>query len=870
MQEARHQRCVVVQGPAGSGKTSTLVAWRQMLVSLDFDVAWLSLAEEDNEPTRFLNCVMASLEQIGVTVARDDSALLDEIADESATESAVVALLDDIRKRPRDVVLVLDDVHLADDPRILHALQWLLDYAPDRFHLALGTRLPLALSFARLRSHGHLSTFELRDLRFSAEESERYLRRHIADITERDARKLHELTDGWVAGLQLFALDLKAKRGTLFTPTEVRDARGFASYFEREVLSGLASQDLDLLTAAAVGDRFCASLCAALVGEPHAVARMTTRLVRIDSANLFISQLSSEGQETWYRLHPLLREVLLGRLDAMPASQRKALHGAAWRWFDRRGQVDEAVRHAVMAGEMSAAADAIQSCAAELLAQGDLGQLASLLQQIPPDEITSRFTLQVLAGHFQLRTCRLEALARTIESLSQRLDRLDALERYALLTLRGGMALMRDDLQAATALLPELETAPEGADDFVLTARSNIIGWVYMCRGEHDRARKLLTERASQGGALLSSLLGRCLAGMSHAMEGRILQAEAIFREALRDAEHGGPQYVGAANMATILLADALYELNEIDVVCDMLGERVERLERRAMPDGVLRARLMLALSQRAAGRRLDANANLDRLEEYAIGKGLDRLLAYALNSRLCWQSIDGEHDDAARTLARLQRLRDDNIRESRGAAAEVIPVVDMALGWYCVVTRNYEGALEKLLPLLDASGEVARGRRVVSIRMLCAAAEAGRGGTRASREHLLAAANLGRQFGLVRSVLNAAPQGAAMLRALMTDESLAPALKAYIARLADVDSKRDGKKAPAPDSRRTGLLASLSEREMQVLKLIAQAMANKMVARTLNVSPETVKWHLKNIYIKLCVGGRDEAVALLRDANLG
>ncbi len=868
LQAARRQRCLVVQGPAGSGKTSTLVAWRQMLVSLDFDVAWLSLADEDNEPTRFLHCVFSSLAQANVIASGEDRDVLDEAGDETAVERAVVSLLDDIGRRSRELVLVLDDVHLVDDPRIMHALQWLLDYAPDHFHLALGTRAPLSLSLARLEARGLLCMLDLRDLRFSAQESEQYLREQLGDITHREARRLHELTDGWVAGLQLFALDLKARHGGRFRPTEVQDARSFAEYFEREVLSHLDRDDLALLTAAAACDRFCASLCAALIGEPHAVARMTTRLVRLDSSNLFISQISTQGEETWYRLHPLLREVLATRLDVMPAAQRHALHGAAWRWFDRRGLMDEAVRHAVMAGEMNAAADAIEACAPELLARGDLGQLTNLLRQLPTEEITSRFTLQVLCGHLQLRACHFEALSHTVHSLEQHDDRLDARERYTLLTLRGGLALMQDDLQAATALVPQLEAAPEGADDFVLTARSNVLGWVYMCRGEHVRARQVLTERARHGGTLLSSLFGRCLAGMSHAIEGRILTAEGVFRDVLRDAEHGGLKYLGAANMATVMLSEALYELNEVELVCDMLADRVERLERRAMPDGVLRARLMLALSLRVTGQRLEAAGCLERLEDYAVSKGLDRVLAAALNVRWRWQKRDGEHDLAASTLQRLEQLGADNVRESRGAASEVMPLVELVRAADHLHRHDYVRALQGLGPLLKHSEEGGRWRRVVVLQLLCASAEAGLGNLREGREFALKALLLGRKLGLVRSVLDSTPDIRKILRSLEVDASLDAALVFYIKRLLEEGGKSKAHVVVSA-ARRTAPIEKLSERELEILTLIAQAMGNKAVARTLNVSPETVKWHLKNVYAKLDVGGRDEAVALLRDREI-
>jgi LuxR family maltose regulon positive regulatory protein len=290
------------------------------------------------------DCLLASIGLVEGEIARKAANLIGDGSDASRVEHWVVTLIEAIASQPRDLVLVLDDVHHIQDARIWQALQWLLDYAPPHLHLVLCSRGELSLSLARLHSQGLVTMFDLRDLRFSPEESEAYLRDQLGGISPRDARRLHDLTDGWVAGLQLFALDIKAKQGAGFSPTALRDASAFAEYFEREVLQKLAEDDQKLLTCVAICSRFCAPLCAALVGEPHAVARMTTRLVRLDSSNLFIIQVSGHEHESWYRLHPLLREVLLARVGRCRSHSSKrsmrrhhAGSSSATRWKRQSG-----------------------------------------------------------------------------------------------------------------------------------------------------------------------------------------------------------------------------------------------------------------------------------------------------------------------------------------------------------------------------------------------------------------------------------------------------------------------------------------------------------------------------------------------------
>ncbi|SPA34252.1 LuxR C-terminal-related transcriptional regulator [Cupriavidus taiwanensis] len=864
--DARHRRCVVVQGPAGCGKTSALVAWRQGLVALGFDVAWFSLEEEDNDPVRFFDCLLASIALVNADIAQKAAGLAGDRGDFSAAESWVVTLIEAIATQPRDLVLMLDDVHHIEDVRIWQALQWLLDYAPPHLHVVLCSRNRLSLSLARMHAQGLLSVFDFRDLRFNPVESEAYLREQLGVVSPREARQLHELTDGWIAGLQLFALDIKAKHGAGFSPTALRDAGTFAQYFDREVLSQLDADDQKLLTCAAICDRFSAHLCATLVGEPRAVARMMTRLVRLDSSNLFLIQVSDHDQESWYRLHPLLREVLLARVAAMPEERQRALHAAAWRWFEQRDYVEEAVAHAVLAGEAGAAADVILARASELLARDGLGRLTRLLRSLPAGLVESYFVLQTMQAHIDLRSRHLAAAEQAIEQLALKAATLGERERYAVTVLRGGLALMRDDISAATVLLPELERVPPDADDFMLTTRGNVVGWIHMHRGEYERAREVLADSTEQGGAMVSSLVGRCFAGLSLSIEGRCLEAEPVFRQVLHEAEQLGGIYVGAAHMAAVLLSETLYELNEIEAVCKLLEKRIERLEAVSVPDAVLRALQMLAQAHRVAGRSLESVAYLDRLEDYAVRHSLDRLLVIALGVRSRWLLLEGELDPAEAAVARAQALAGDGTRHA--ATWSVDFVATLAVSGLCLHRHDYDGALSHLTPLLESGKLASRGRYLAIVLMQCAVAERGRGNARVAYERLREALRYGQRFGLVRSLLDAAPHGARLIQEALQAQVFDPVLAFFARRLLEASERWRARVVPPGAVRRASPVLTLSEREAEVLKLISQAMSNKMVARTLSVSPETVKWHLKNIFIKLGVTCRDEAVALLRDVE--
>lgn len=875
LQEARRQRCVIVQGPAGSGKTSTLVAWRQALLALDFDVAWLSLAPEDDALARFFDCLLASLAEVDPALVQETALLMGRDSDESAVEHWVITLVQDIARRPRELVLMLDDVqHLDDEPRIFEALQWLLEYAPPNFHLVFGTRhpLPLPLAISRLRAQGLLSEFDLHDLRFTPEESARFLREQLGSIDPRDARDLHELTDGWVAGLQLFAVDLKAKQGRGFARVQVRDAQAFASYFEREVLVRLAPQDLELLTRMAACNRFCASLCATLLELPQAVARMTTRLTQLDADNLFISQVSSHDHESWYRLHPLLREVLLARLAQRPAPEQRALHHAAWRWFETHGHTDESVRHAVQAGEAQAAGDMVEACALDLLVRGELTQLANLIRRLPPEQLRARFRLRVAHGHLLLYALRTEELRHELQSLESDFGTLSERERYGITLLRGGLAMQEDDNAAMRAILPALDAIPAQAYAHAHAGQCHLLAWMHMSEGDYAAAQAKLAQGAELGhpGQLL---LGQSLGGLSLILQGHMGEAESTLRSVLATARQRGRSELGVVCLASGLLSDVLYESNDLDAVCELLEPRMEVMLRASIPDAVARALLVLSCACWLKGRHLDALDYLDRLEDYGTRHALDRPLAYALTLRLRWCLGRRETVQAQATLERLVLLAVRQGGRASAAAAEVRRMAERARAEMSLHWNDFDAAIVRFQAVLDANAAAARPRLVAGLHMQLACAEAGRGQATAARRHLVEGLRMGHRLGLVRGLLDASRQVPALLQDLLQGEPLDPVLGFYARRVLTASSQWRQAAGPAPVlmplPAAAAAIDAFSEREREVLNLVAQALPNKKIARVLGVTPHTVKWHLRRIYAKLGVAERDEAVARLRDLAL-
>ncbi len=890
--DARRKRCVVLQGPAGCGKTSVVIAWREALLSLGFDIAWLTLALEDNDLTHFLDYLVASLAHVDPVMCREATLLGGRGMDDEAVERTVIALVRGIASHPNDVVLVLDDLHHVTNARNHEALQWLLDYAPANLHLVLVSRGTVPFSLGRPRDQGLVLELDMRDLRFTAAESEAFLKAQLGDIDSRDARHMHEQTDGWVAGLQLFAMRLKKKKpGAEDTPSansldlahaQLHDARGFADYFEREVLSRLAPPEVELLVRMASCTRLCAPLCVALIGDEQSPAEVRALLARLESDNLFIAPIESSGSETWYRLNPLFRETLLERFHARSELHQREVHLAAWIWFRDHEQPDEAVRHALLAGESAAAADLVLRIARTMQIKGELRKLIGLIRLLPVSEVQTRIGLRLWMVHLHLYAREFDACAAGIARLQSDIPASDANSRYRLTLLQAALAVQRDDTDEAMSVLPLMQQIPADADSLTVGGRNNLLSWIYMRRGEYEEARRIQREAPPllvNGQPIMSTsaglLNGRCIAGFSYALEGKFIQVERISRDVLFEADQRGSAAAEAACFAAALLGEVLYEFSDLEAARKLLEDRIDVLERVSIPDSVLRVLTVLSAVHWVAGHRMDAFAYLERLEEYALQHGLHRLVAHSVAEQIHRHLLCGQFDAAEAGLARLDMMVARIASTPSGTIAEIHAMAERSHIDWCVAHEDFEGAavrLQLLIPFCEARGWQ---RHVAHFQMQAAVVDTRRGRTDAARHAVLAALRRGHRLGLVRSLLDADPGALDLIVKVVQGEPHDPVLSFYVSRL-QAAHQATGSDGGAPTvqigarSAPTAGAETLSERETRVVSLLAQALPNKKIARTLGISPETVKWHLKNIYGKLGVTSRDEAVARVRDFELG
>lgn len=860
--EARQKTCLLVLGPAGSGKTSLALQWRAQALAFGHDVAWLTAQPGDDGQT-LLNPLFASLDRVDPQIAREARFLFNRGAEMRSPDAIAIALLRGLMKRTRPLVLVLDDWQNVVDPHAHAVVQTLLDFAPAALRLVIVSRSIPPLSLARLRDQGAVMELGARDLRFTLDEVQAFLRARDPRGDAGDARSLLELTDGWAAGLQLVALEPRAPA------SPVQNAHDFTSYFNREVLCRLDEASLDAMTRLATAGGFNQALAAAVGGETAGPAL----LERLRREHLFVVPQDGAEREGWYRFHPLFRELLLERFEHLPREEQQRTHALLAQWFGRRRHLREAVHHGVAAGDLEQAADWVDCWARELFLHGELQQLVRAVSELPRAVLNVRPSLLLWLGWTQLCYRQFAACHETLAALRAQLGERDPEGRSHCALLAFSLALQEDDLAAAQRLRPEMEAMRQGVDAVLTGGRRNLLAWMYAHLGEYGKAREVLQgpiPLREDGSPLLDSpfgqLMSQAMLGLAWLYEGDARHAEPVLREALAHAERSLGSFSEPACNAAAYLAAALYEMNDLPALRQLLETRQDTIERVALPDAVVTVALVRARLRRFEGNPREALEGLERLEDMAQRRSLDRLLAFALNERVRCLVQLGEQEGARHTLHQLEALAARHAAGETPVSLRVCGLARHAAALIHAEAHDDRAALQSLgergrddAPILQRRDHCA----ALALRAVLLA----RVGQRSAALRLLRDALLEAQrFGLVRSLLDLGDELLALAAECARDHGGAdPRLGFYVDRLRQ-QAQLHRPVSPKPC---VPLREPLSEREMEILRALAHSMSNKRIAQVLGVSPETVKWHLKNVYAKLGVVGRDDAVARARDMDL-
>lgn len=874
LEQGVHYPLTFISAPAGFGKTALMSEWLRQQGTA---VAWVSLEQNDNDIERFWRYVAAALEKAYPDVAASAAITL------SGKQAVMLEeMLNALALCEHDLLLVLDDYHVIAASEIHHSLEFFLEHLPPHVHLVLMTRIDPPLALGRLRVQGKVVELRASDLRFLPQETAELLQQGLGlSLTVEQLAALDTLTEGWIAAIQLVARSLQDQRDeeaishTLQTP--VGTNRHILSYLNEEVVLSLPEEVQRFLLTTSILTRVNADLCDA-VTEQHNSA---TLLEWLEQASLFLTALPGHGN--WYRYHPLFVSALRHRLH-LECTEVAVLHLRASVWYEQHGLWHEAVEHALAIPDSTRAAQLIERYAGALIEQGLILHMYTWLERLqryaplatspwlsyvlaekflqqgqweqyehalrraeqlcPVEDISLAMHLQSLRAYGALLSGDGEAAISSVQQALTIAGETDQLPAIALVWLGAGYLYSGDLVQAHATLLHVRHVAWRKEQPVAQCSAALYLGDLYRCQGRLDEAEELYRRgvREMEDTILWQGIALHCRLGAlayewddPHNVEAHLRRAISLRRQLYRHI-YGDLATTHSSYEEDILSARLAWMRGEYKQAMDLLSEADVAAQRSGRERNRTRLATIMALRVQYALARDEREAAIHWLMHY---KPATEEQMSPLERELWYQA-----------RARLLIVQD--------KAEEAITLLEATLQTACLQGR------------IDSQ---------VQLHILLTRAYYNANDIRHAKQALEQALLLAEPSGYRRMFLDEGDELAILLSELYRRFQKKPAIEQNMHMLEYVHMllKGLGMEKDLPDwwGTESGLrrmpspLDQLSEREQDVLRLIAEGHSNQQIARALVVAESTIKTHLNNIYTKLNVNSRLQALTKAHASGL-
>jgi LuxR family maltose regulon positive regulatory protein len=855
LNESLHRKLTLISAPAGFGKTTLVSEW---VAGCKRPTAWVSLDEGDNDPTRFLAYFVAALQSIEASIGKGVLGML-QSPQRPPTESILTALLNEITATPDTFVLILDDYHVIDAKTIDHTLTFLVEHLPPQMHLVIVTREDPQLPLARLRVRGQLTELRVTDLRFTPFEAAEFLNHRMGlNLSAEDITALEVRTEGWIAGLQLAAISLQGhKDATGFIKSFTGSHHFVLDYLVEEVLQQQSESVQTFLLRTSILDRLCGPLCDAVLLDPSASGQQT--LAYLEHANLFIVPLDNERR--WYRYHHLFADLLRQRLHQSIASSKgdqmggvAELHRRASAWYEDNGLELEAFHHATAANDVEHAERLIEGKGMPLHFRGAVAPVLNWLKSLPTKVLDDNPSLWTTYASVLLVTGQVTSVEQTLHSAETALQDTEPDDKTR--DLIGRIAAIRATsavtLNQVETIIDQSRRALEYLHPNNLAFRTSTIwklGYAYHLQGDRAAASQAYTEVISIGrasGNMIFTLLATIGLGILQEAENQLYLAAQTYRHVL---QLFGDQPLPFASEAYLGLARLFYEWNDLDTAQQHAQQSIELARLIEYTDRVVACEVFLARLKLVRGDAAGAAAMLAKAGQSARQHNF----VYRMPEVAAGQVVTLLHQGNLAAAAELAETHELTISQAR---------VHLTRG----DTSTALAVLEPLRRQMEAKGwEDER----LKVMVLQAVAHHAHGEKDRAMQLLGDALALAEPGGFIRLFVD---EGTPMAR-LLSEAAAHGIMPDYAGKLLAVfeteQQKSEEKTAlpAAPPAR--PLIEPLSQRELEVLQLIAQGLSNREIGERLFVALTTVKGHNQKIFGKLQVQRRTEAVARARELGL-
>ncbi len=841
------RKLTLVSAPAGYGKTTLASSWISSLEA-GLRCSWLSVDESDNDPARFLNYFLTAFFTLDDTL-REDLEHLVHLPQPPAVSGLLDDLINALAQLGTPGMIVLDDYHVISNPEIHDALEYFIQHQPPRIHLVFLTREDPPLPLARLRARRQMTEIRAHELRFTAAEARQFFdEAAVKDLDDSCIEELEARTEGWAVGLQLAALALhRHPDPTAFIGTFHGSHRFILDYLAEEVIQKLESNVREFLFSTSILDRFNADLCCALTGREDSAEVIAF----LEQANLFIVPL--DGERIWYRYHHLFADYLRSQLDT--AAQTGAYLRAA-AWYESEGLLEQAVSCALASGDAGAAADYLGRALTRDVtwSSGNMSLLSAWLDALPSGTLEGRPKLCLdasrilyLMGRFdqaEARISQAEEILAGMPDLSEKQGLAAAARVY-----RGSIAAVRGQSQSALELI-------SGALDQLPSGDHLVRGRAYFSLGLADELSGLLeqavsnymqsSEEAEAAGVLFLAVHARSAAAQVQIRQGRLFLADQACQKAILLA---AGQQIPPLGLAHVIRGGIALERNVPDRAEEYLDKGMSLARRGGLMDDVILGLSVLARLYTLQRREEEASTAIQEavsiVERFQIPRLSALLAAYRarlqlrfghLKAALQWaeevltQNPAASHEYEALTLVRVLL-----------AASQLEPVLPV---------------LELLLEKSNSSGHV---QAVLEVQLLLSLYYQAAGDLKSAQRWLTESIRLGAAGGYARIYLD---EGQPLMELLPAVRSAAPE---FVDSLMRILAEETGKTISLLDQ----LIEPLSDQELRVLELIAAGRSNKEIGEELFISVGTAKWHVHNVFQKLGVSSRPQAIVRAQELGL-
>ncbi len=882
LDEGWQGKLILISAPAGFGKTGLVASWLLETRSglRPERCAWLSLDESDNEVTRFFAYCLGALQR--VQEGFGEAAFAAFLApDRPPIHRMLTGMLNELAGLKDPAVLVLDDYHYITEPAVHDSLLFLLDNLPPSLKLIISTRADPPWPLARLRAGGTMTELRANDLRFTGEETAAFLNDamklglSVSQVTDLDRR-----VEGWIAGLQLAALSMRGQQDVSgFIDAFTGSHRYVIDYLAEEVLNRQSPGIQDFLLKTSVLDRLFVPLCDAVLERDDS----QLNLAELERANLFLIPLDEERR--WYRYHRLFSDLLRSQLEQTRPELAPALRLRASRWFEQQGLLAEAVSQAQAADDVDHAIRLVERNALAMGFHGQLRPLLSWLNALPEGTVELRPWLSLayawvlaFAGRLNevepvlLRVKRTSVDQMAADQSAEAWADEDLIEAHVL-TARAFVAASLDQFETGVALARQALESLSGAraDDLLLRGMATMImGIALRMHGEYEAASRTLSEavtlsRAKGDDHLAVTALWET-AVLEH-LRGDLHQAYATCGEALNLGQaytHRSGRPLRVTGYTLERVASIQYDWNDLETARRSIEESLQLVRQWGQADAIFEAYLTQSKILRASGHLKEARAAIVRARQVS-------------GSLSPWYVlISGVH------AALVHLAQGNTVAAERWLKQGEMSINDEMHFMYCPLYRDFARVLIGLNLIPDALHLLARVRQVaettsmngvliVTLSIQAAALEAN-----GQKEKALATVKqaliLAEPGGFIRPFVDAGDPMLRLLKQAATRENRDTYANRLLAAFHDDDTGKAKAAARKPEVQSPAvppLLGPLTDRELEVLRMLTTSLSSAEIARELFIAPSTVRSHIKRIYAKLDVHNRIEAIQRAHEIDL-